>query len=821
MTAASPTRDATPPSAEIHRPSPMFRLGRTMHDRRGRVLLAWLVALVVAGTAAGAVGSDFRAEFDLQSEAGRGFDILESDFGGAGSGLEGFLVFQAAQGVEDPEVRDVMTTYLAELETLEDLNVISPYDPEAFDQIATEGPEAGTIAYARLEVPIDSPVEDASALGGEILRRSPDLEGLRIELGGSVFAEQKAPESEILGVAAAIIILILAFGSVLAMGLPIGTALAGIVIGSSLTVLVSNVVSMPEFAPTLAVMIGLGVGIDYALFIVTRYREELHRGHGHSNAAGIALDTAGRAVLFAGTTVVISLAGMLLMGIPFIAGLGLGAATVVAVTMVAAVTLLPALLGFAGYRVEITRWRGLVAAGLASIALVGVGAGIDALLLAVPAAAVVLVAGFFVPILRAEVPRRAPKPLDRTLAWRWSRLVQGHPLAGLATGLTILLVLTVPLFSIRLAFADEGNFPEDTTTRQAYDLLSEGFGPGFNGPLVIVAELDDAGAPGLEESLLAASEAIAADPAVATSRGPIFNDLLPGIDERTAVLWQVIPAASPQSAETEQLVARLRHDVLSDALAGTELDPSVSGYTAAGIDFSDYLEARLPLFLGAVLSLSFLLLMAVFRSLLVALKAVIMNLLSIGAAYGIVVALFQWGWGGTALGVEPGPVEPFAPMMLFAIVFGLSMDYEVFLLSRVKEEYDRTGDNTAAVADGLAATARLITAAALIMVFVFGAFLLEEDRVVKLFGVGLATAIALDATVVRMLLVPATMELLGDRNWWLPGWLDRILPKLDVEGGHDILLDPLDETEALEWAAEHPGHDEPTDPSELHHPVEV
>ncbi|MDZ7732912.1 MAG: MMPL family transporter [Acidimicrobiia bacterium] len=319
-------------------------------------------------------------------------------------------------------------------------------------------------------------------------------------------------------------ILILAFGSVLAMGLPIGTAIAGIGIGSTLTILVSNLLSMPEFAPTLAVMIGLGVGIDYALFIVTRYREELHRGHGHANAAGIALDTAGRAVLFAGTTVVISLAGMLLIGVPFVAGLGIGAALVVGVTMVASVTLLPALLGFAGHRVEVTRWRGLVAAGLVAITLVGVGSGFDLLLLALPLAAVVLMAGFFAPGLRSEVPPRRVKPLQEQVAWRWSRYVQRHPVAMVLVGLGVLVVLMLPVFSLRLAFSDEGNYPEETTTRQAYDLLSEGFGPGFNGPLLVVSRLPSDPGPGLQDRLAVTTDAISADGSVADVTGPVPND---------------------------------------------------------------------------------------------------------------------------------------------------------------------------------------------------------------------------------------------------------------------------------------------------------
>ncbi len=801
----------------------MFRLGSTMHRRRGWVVIAWLVLLVVLGGASRKIGSEFRSDFDIDSESASGFDLLREHFEGLGTGLEGQIVFKAEQGVDDPEVREVMSEYFAEVQQLDDrLNVRSPYSIEGTGQISTEGEQAGLIAFAQLDAPLRTSVQDTTELGREILERAPEMEGLQVELGGSVFSRQEPPESEMLGVAAAIIILIVAFGSVLAMGLPIATAMAGIGAGAALTVMASNFMSTPDFAPTMALMIGLGVGIDYALFIVTRYREELHRGHGDANAAGIALDTAGRAVLFAGTTVVISLSGMLVMGLPFVTGLGIAAATTVAVTMLASVTLLPALLGFAGHRLEITRLRGLVAAVLVSVGLVGLGINIDALLVAVPVAAVVLVAGFFIPGLRRELPRRPPKPLEHQWAWRWSRFVQRHPVIMSAAGFAFLGVLTIPVFSMRMGFADEGNYPEETTTRRAYDLISEGFGPGFNGPLIVVSELPEGAGPEVQERLASVTAAITADEAVGMVNGPIPNDFdistgqMPDdLDESTAVLWRVVPADAPQSLETEQLVQRLRDELLPEQLEGLEMEPAVTGFTALGVDFSVYLEKRIPYFFGLVLMLSFVLLLMVFRSILVPLKAVLMNLLSVAACYGVVVAVFQWAWGGDVLKLEPAPIEPFLPMILFAIIFGLSMDYEVFLLSRVKEEYDRHGENAKAVADGLAATARLITAAAAIMVCVFAAFMLDNDRAVKLFGMGLAVAIALDATVVRILLVPATMELLGDSNWWIPRWIDRVMPKLDVEGGHDVLLDPVDEAEALEWAQEHPGHDTPTDASEL------
>ena len=383
---------------------------------------------------------------------------------------------------------------------------------------------------------------------------------------------------------------------------------------------------------------------------------------------------------------------------------------------------------------------------------------------------------------------RRQKPLRETIAYRWSRAVQRHPWASVSIGALLLIGMALPVFGLRLGFSDEGNFPENTTTRKAYDLLAEGFGPGFNGPFLMVAELPD----GFDAEALAPIQA-----AVQDDQGVVFVTPAMPNDEKdpaaaTAVQWAVIPTSSPQAEETTDTVNRLRADVLPAAERAAGVDVALTGSVPVQVDFSEYLASRLPYFFGAVLALSFLLLMAVFRSLLVPLKAVVMNLLSMGAAYGLVVALFQWGWLNGITGIQTGPIEPFVPMMLFAIVFGLSMDYEVFLLSRVREEWQRTGDSHTSVADGLAATAKVITAAAAIMVFVFGSFVLESDRIIKLFGVGLASSIFLDATVVRMLLVPATMELLGDKNWWLPGWLDRLLPNIDVEGNVDDEL-PVDE----------------------------
>ncbi|HUQ63542.1 MAG TPA: MMPL family transporter [Acidimicrobiales bacterium] len=753
------------------------KLGAWCHDRRRLVLGIWLALLVIGGGLSNAVGSAFRDEFNLPDvESKSGFDILDENFGGQGTGQRGTIVFRAEQGVQDPAVRQAMQGLFDKVVTIEGVDrVESPYGPEAAQQIASRGPDAGKIAFANVEMPEDMDFARGFEIRKEIAAGAPRIDGLRVEYGGAIFAEFEEPSSEILGVAFAVVILIVAFGSVLAMGLPVGVALFGIGIGTTIITLLSNVLSLPDITTFLGIMIGLGVGIDYALLISTRYREQLRAGHTIRDSVAIAIDTAGRSVTFAGVTVVISLLGMLVMGVAFIQGVAIGAASVVAVTVAASITLLPALLGFAGERIELTRWRGLIAAGLVAVALVGVGLKVTPLVIGVPLAVIVLIAGFFVGPLKQEVRRKPPKPLEQTPAYRWSHLIQRRPWPAAITGALILVLLAVPVFRLRLGFSDESNYADDTTTKQAYELLVTGFGPGFNGPLILAAGLPSGADPA---RLRAVTDAVRADSGVAFVSDAQLNDP----SRPTAVLWNLVPATGPQDQETTALLKRLRGEVLPRAEATAGVDVVVTGTVAVNNDFSNFLEARLPFFFLAVLALSFFLLMVVFRSLLVPLKAVIMNLLSVSAAYGIVVALFQWGWLSDLTGVQPAPIEPWAPMMLFAIVFGLSMDYEVFLLSRVREEWRRTGDSRTSVADGLAATAKVITAAAAIMVFVFGSFILEQDRVVKLMGVGLATAILLDATIVRMLLVPATMELLGDRNWWLPRWLDRVLPNVEVEG---------------------------------------
>jgi RND superfamily putative drug exporter len=753
------------------------------------VLGLWVAGLIVAGGASGAVGDAFRDDFNMPDvESKRGFDILDDHFGGEGTGWVGTIVFRAEQGVDDPSVQAPMEKLFAEVADLADVTrVVSPYAEGGEAKISSQGADAGKIAYAEVELPDDVAQADAIKIRDDIADALPEIDGVDIELGGVIFAEFEVPSSESVGLAFAIVILILAFGSVLAMGLPVGVALFGIFIGTSLATLLSHAISMPDLATFIGIMIGLGVGIDYALLIVTRYREQLHLGHTVAEATSIAIDTAGRSVLFAGITVVISMLGMLVMGIKFIQGMGIGAAVVVAVTVAASLTLLPALLGFAGVRTELTRWRGLIGASVIALGMLlsgfigaaAVGVGVVALL-------VVIIAGIFYEPLKREVPRRAMKPRRETMAFRWSRLIQRRPWTSTILAAVLLLLLAIPTLGLRLGTADESNYADDTTTKQAYDLMVTGFGKGFNGPLLLAAELPD----GVDiDDLDGIGAAIEADGGVAYVSPPQGNDP----SSPTAVIWTVVPVTGPQDLATEQLVERLRDDVLPKAEEAAGIETELTGNVAVNIDFSHHLGGRMPLFLGSVLLLSFLLLLVVFRSILVPIKAVIMNLLSIAASYGIVVALFQWGWLSDITGVQPAPIEPWAPMMLFAIVFGLSMDYEVFLLSRVREEWHRTGDSHRSVADGLAATAKVITAAAAIMVMVFGSFILESDRGLKMMGTGLAVAILLDATIVRMLLVPATMELLGDKNWWLPKWIDKVLPTIDVEGHADHEDDPQDE----------------------------
>ena len=728
-------------------------------------------------------GGAFETRFSIpDSQSLRALDLLQDAFPDSDSITDAQIVFESPRGFDDTEVRAAIDMFLASIVAgVDGVRITSPYDdPNLVSQ-------NGTIAYAMVGLPSGESQGDQERVGTEIravgdpIIESGDLPaGLVIEYGGDPFVSFELPESEVVGLLAAIIILVLAFGSVLAMGLPIGTALVGLGTGIAIITVLSHVMEMPEFVVQIGAMIGIGVGIDYALFIVTRFREGLRANLSPEEATVDAIDTAGRAVLFAGITVMISLLGMYMMGMKFIYGLAVGGSATVGVMVIAALTLLPALLSLVGHRIDVTTraalWSLIAFASLSLFGIIFLGT-IDLLFVGLLVAVVIVALSFVVKSWRTPIKHRAPKPKDQQFWFRWSRFVQKRPWTSFIAGLGVLLVLTIPLFGMRLALSDNGNRAEWQTARRAYDLLAEGFGPGFNGPLQLVAEVPEGTS---QDTIDRIGAAVTADPDVV-----FVSPAVPA--PGNLVLWKVVQRESPQAKGTAELVHRLRDDVLPPVVADSGVVVNVGGFTAIGVDLSDYFGRRVFLFVAAVLVLSFLLLMAVFRSLLVPLKAVVMNLLSIGAAYGIVVAIFQWGWGADLIGIgAAGPIDPFIPMMLFAIVFGLSMDYEVFLLSRMKEEFDRTGDNATAVADGLAATARVITAAALIMVAVFGSFVAGDDRTVKLFGMGLAVAVLIDATLVRMVLVPATMELLGARNWWIPKWLDRVLPKIDVEGHSHI-----------------------------------
>ena len=762
------------------RKTPMYRSLARWAFRHGRaILLLWVALLIGVNALAGVIGAAFSGEFSTpESESSHGFEVVNEYFPGAGSAFGGNIVFASEGGVDRPEVRLAMTSLFEQVDAMDGIGVVSPYGPMGASQVS----ESGDIAFAQVNLESNIDQMTAATIGADIRSMVPTIEGVTVEVGGAVFSEFTPPESEMIGLAFAIVILIVAFGSVMAMGLPIAVALAGVGTGGfGVVSLMSHGVSIPEFAPLIGVMIGLGVGIDYALFMVTRYRELTRAGASPEEATVGSLDTAGRAVVFAGITVVLSLLGMLTVGLEFVAGMGIAAAATVAVTLLASITLVPALLGVFHAKVEVTRWRGLLVAGFSALALLGVGLGVPMLAaFGGVLALATLVASVAVRPLRRLVPPRRERPLRETASYRWSRQIQRRPWLYAAIGGGLLVLLALPVFSLQLGFSDEGNYAETTPARRAYDMIADGFGPGFNGPFVVVLESSGAGDM---QSIQSAAMVISADPGVDRVSAPFPSNVS---DPASSEAWiiQVIPTTSPQDAATADTVHRLRSEVLPQAFAGSGVVASVTGAAPANIDFTSYLAGRLFVFFGAVLGVSFLLLMMVFRSVLVPLKAVIMNVLSIASAYGVAVAIFQWGWFSSLFGVEPAPIEPFVPLMLFAIVFGLSMDYEVFLLSRVREEYDRTGDPTNSVADGLAATARVISAAAAIMVVVFGAFLLEDDRIVKLFGVGLAVAVLLDATLVRMLLVPATMALLGRRNWWIPAWLDRVMPRLNVEGAH-------------------------------------
>jgi RND superfamily putative drug exporter len=709
----------------------MRRFATWCTGRRKTVILGWIAALVGAIVISGAVGSDFSEDFKLPaSDSQEAFDLLESKFP-AQSGDTATIVYKAPAGVEtDPVKREMEDVFATVAKVPHVSEVASPYEKGGAGAVSDDG----EIAYATVQ--FDKPTNE---LENEDIERVMDSaqsasdDGLQVEVGGQPIEEVRSDEEEsdsslMIGLLAAVVILLLTFGSVVAMGLPVLTALFALGVGLSLVTLGTHVFDTAEFAPQLAAMIGLGVGIDYALFILTRFRNGLDEGLESRDAAIAAVDTAGRAVLFAGVTVIIALMGMMLLGLNFLYGVAMAAALAVLMTMIAALTLLPALLTIAGRRVDKLRIPGL---------------------------------------------KRAPSTAEDTRWFRWSREIQKRPVLSAVLSGALLLALCIPTLSLRLGSNDAGTDPAGTTTREAYDLLAEGFGPGFNGPFSIVAALPSKGE---DAALTELSKSLEGEEGVADTTAVILNPA-----ENTGV-FQVYPTTSPQSEATTALLDRIRDEMIPPVEQRTGAQVHVGGITAIFEDFGTAIADKLPLFIGVVVLLSALLLMAVFRSILVPLKAIVMNLLSIGAAFGLIVAVFQWGWGASLIGVDgTGPIISFFPIFLFAIIFGLSMDYEVFLMSRIHEEWEHSHDATLAVTRGLALTGRVITAAAAIMVTVFASFMIGDDRIIKLFGLGLASAVFIDAVIIRSVLVPAIMQLFGKSAWWLPTWLDRILPRLHVE----------------------------------------
>ncbi|MDP1876318.1 MAG: MMPL family transporter [Actinomycetota bacterium] len=702
----------------------LFRWGRFAATHTWAVIAAWVVAAVLVVGASVGLGEQMEDSFvvpGLDSQAA--VDLLQSA-GATGGGI-------TAQVVMTPlDAATTFTTSPAARVALDEVQSIVAGLPHVLETTEEVSPD-GTVAIVRLQYPMvadltTADLESLKAAVAEARVGSP----LQIEAGGDLFftfEETASATSELVGLIAAMIILLIAFGSLIAMGLPIGIALIGLVVGVSSMALVTRIFDIPSWAPQMASMIALGVGIDYALLLVTRHREFLAQGLPVPEAAGRAVATAGQTVIFAGGTVVIAVLGMAFAGIPFMTAAGIATSIIVLVMVAASVTLLPALLGVAGQRINRRGRRGIVTADAHHV----------------------------------------------SARWmRWGSHVSRNAWFYLVGTTALLLALTAPVLALRLGFPDEGSLPQSRTERLAYDLVAQGFGPGINGPLLIA--VDVSADPAVVEPL---REAVAADPGIAFVTDPEVQTSA-GVATMLA-----FPTTAPQEDATVATIERLREDVFPPVLAGSAASAHIGGQTASWADIGHKVRDRLPLFITGVILLSCLLLLVVFRSVLVPLKAAGMTLLSIGAAYGVIVMVFQWGWGMNLIGLESTvPVIPFIPMFMFAVLFGLSMDYEVFLLSRIREEYVRTGDITASVVRGIASSARVITSAALIMICVYFSFVFGEDPATKMMGLGLATAILIDATIVRMVLVPATMTLMGKANWWLPAWLARLLPTIDIHG---------------------------------------
>jgi RND superfamily putative drug exporter len=704
----------------------LHRVSGWAMQHAGLAVFLWLLVLVGVTVGSTLVGNAYRDESSLPgTDSQRVIDVFrEHQPGGETDSVQ--IVLHDEDGLTQPATKSQITGMLAEVGKL-------PHVAAVADPFTAKGSLSadGSTAYATVDLDVaavDMPMADVRTIIDKAQGIAKD--GLQVEAGGDLArsaAESAGGAAEGAGVLAALVILVFLFGSLLAASLPLLTAVFAVGSTLGLLVLASHLFTIPSYTAPVMMLVGLGVGIDYALLIFSRYRSELLNGADRPKAGRIALDTAGRSVLFAGCTVVIALLGLLALGLGSLQGLALGVTVTVLMTMLAAVTLLPALLTLFGKRIERSVRK------------------------------------------HAAKSRRQPGDGWRRLATR----VQRGPWVPLVLGTFALVALCLPALDMRLGFADAGTDDPAKTSRKAYDLLAQGFGPGFNGPLIVVSEGDQAAAEALGRKL-------ATDPGIAAVTPPQLM-----ADGKVATVM-AFPKSAPQDEATSDLVHRLREETLPQLAAETNATYLVGGATAAADDFAGAVSKRLPIFVLVVVGLSALLLMTVFRSILIPLKAAVLNLLSIGASLGIITLVFQQGW----FGAQQGPIEAFVPVMIFAIVFGLSMDYEVFLISRIHEEWRRTGDAREAVREGLANTGSVITAAAAIMIVVFGAFLLSPDRMLKQFGLGLAVAVLLDALLIRCVIVPAVLRLMGTRAWWLPRWLDRILPTIALEREEPVEEEP-------------------------------
>ncbi|MEY9931176.1 RND superfamily putative drug exporter [Catenulispora sp. GP43] len=735
----------------------MSVIARWCHKRRLVTVLVWLALIIGLGALTGSAGTKYNDTMSIPaSESSQAMDLLKQAMP-ASAGDTDQVVWHTSGGakVTDADIQKRMTDALNQIATSPGVaGVTSPYSgPRGATQISKDQ----TTAYATVNFAQEAhDIPNAQITHVIDVAQGARAGNLQVELGGQAISQadrKVGGAADLIGVVAALIVLGLVFRAFGAAVMPILTGVAGVITGIMGTGQLSHLFSISSTAPTLATLVGLGVGIDYALFIVNRHRKGLMSGLSVEDSVAKALNTSGRAVIFAGGTVVIALLGMFALGLSFLNGMAIGAAVTVSMTVLAAITLLPAMLGFLKLRVLSKKQRRELAARQAGV-------------------------GVLVPYQHSSRRRASGVPgQPETVFTRWAAKVQARPLGKAVLAIAVMAVVAVPFFSIRLGNSDAGNDPKSTTTRQAYDLLADGFGKGFNGPLTLVAQTPGAGD---QQALSKLVDRIKTVPDVAAVAA---RPTQPG---QTLAVVQVVPVSSPQDKATTDLIDTLRHDVIPPAEAGTTLHVMVSGPTAISNDFSHTLTSKLPLFVAIIVGLGCVLMMLAFRSLLVPLIGVAMNLLTMGVAFGSLVAVFQWGWGSEALGAGgAGPVEAFVPVIVISILFGLSMDYQVFLISRMHEEWSHSKDNSRSVRVGHGETGQVIVAAGIIMTCVFGAFLFNGQRVIAEFGMALAVAILLDVLMLRLVLVPALMHRFGRANWWLPKWLDKVLPHMSVEGEPD------------------------------------